>query len=49
MKLVQLKICYQNLNLANKLPSVTGSEITLTKNEIKYVVKVISSLEFWVH
>ena len=49
MKLVQLKICYQSLNLVNKLPSVTGSGITLTKNEIKYIVKVISSLEFWVH
>ena len=49
MKLVQLKICYQSLNLVNKLPSVTGSGKTLIKNEIKDIVKVISFLEFWVH
>ena len=49
MKLVKLKICYQSLNLVNKLPSVTGSGITLAKNGIKNIVKVISSLEFWVH
>ena len=48
-ELVQLKICYQSLNLVNKLPSVTGSGITLIKNEIKDIVKVISFLEFWVH
>ena len=40
-----LKFIHKEKKSKERLSSITGSEITLTNNEIKNVIKVISSLE----